>query len=261
MKSIEARGIGLCLSGGGMRGIAHLGVLQAMDEYGMSPELLSGTSAGAIIGAFYAAGYSPLETLEIARNSNVFSASKLSWRGGGWLSTENLTKLFSTYLPHDDFGVLRMPLYVTATNLTTGAVSTFSSGKLSTALLASASLPLVFPPVIVDGAMLLDGGVLNNLPIEPLVGKCAVLCGSHVNAPAPVSGSAGKRLEILERTFHLLMSNSVYMRADKCQVFFDPPGLTRYSMFNASKLGDIYKAGYEHACMVLAGYKDRDEAQ
>ena len=139
--------IGLVLSGGGIRGIAHLGLLKAMDEIGVKPSAISGVSAGAIVGALYASGISPDEILEIGKRQINFGFSNLLWRRGGLFSREFIHKILVEYLPQNSFESLNIPLIVNATDFTNVE----------------------------------DGGLLNNFPVEPLIGMCDKIIGSHVN--------------------------------------------------------------------------------
>jgi len=247
--SLHSNKTGLCLSGGGLRGIAHLGVIQALEEHGLTPAMISGTSAGAIVGAFYAAGYTPQEMLEIAGETNFFAL--INFRGGGWFSTDIFMQLFERYLPDNRFEALLKPLHVAATDFSNGTTHYFNSGQLHTALMASASLPLIFPPMNIDGAHYMDGGILNNLPIEPIENSCDLLIGSHVNSAGKLHKRMPGRAQILSRSFHLLMSSVVYMKAHRCHLFFDPPELIRVSMFDRSSARKLYDYGYEYASRKL----------
>ena len=237
--------IGIALSGGGARGIAHLGVLKALDKMGIKPSIISGTSAGAIAGAFYAANYTIGEIVEIAKKGQFFNFSNILLRKQGLFSMKSFEGIYNEYFPSNSFSALDIPLHVTATNLLKGELEYFSSGNLSKALMASSCIPMIFQPVPYNNSIYVDGGVLNNFPIEPLLGKCDVLIGVHVNSIHPVEGNVRMR-DVIDRCFHLAMSTTVHEKVSKCQLFIEPPGMSEFSIFDVKKADEIMECGYKH---------------
>src|ERR1041385_483258 len=142
--------INLVLSGGGARGIAHLGVVKRMQELGISIRAISGVSAGAIAGAFLGMGMGPDKILQVAINNADFHIRRPPFTLG-FFSRNNLEKALTKFFPVDSFSVLRLPLYVGAVNINTGVTDFFSSGELIRPLIASASIPLIFPAVDING--------------------------------------------------------------------------------------------------------------
>ena len=167
MKSAtQPRRVGLILSGGGARGFAHIGVLQVLERTDITVDVVAGTSMGAILGAFYAAGYRADTICEIAR--------KLSWRdvidfslNQGFFKGEKLHAFLAEYLPRD-FKDLEKPFAVTTTDVESGQEVIITEGDLITALRASSSYPGAFEPLQFRGRTLADGGIVNNLPVEAL---------------------------------------------------------------------------------------------
>jgi len=158
--------IGLVLSGGGARGFAHIGLLRVLERHGIEPDVLAGTSMGAILGALYAHGYRADDLHELA--------TSLSWRDvvdlslvGGLIKGDRLHALLAGYLPAR-FEELGKPLAVTCTDLEAGEELVFTEGDLVTAVRASACFPGAFEPVEHEGRTLADGGILNNLPVDAL---------------------------------------------------------------------------------------------
>src|SRR5690606_32106883 len=160
--------VGLVLSGGGLRGIGHLGAIKALEEHGYRPAIISGCSMGAIIGAFYAAGYSVDAMLDIIEANNLFPTTSFRLRTSGFVDNRFLSRLIQKHIPQNTFETLKMPLYVSATNFISGASEYFHSGQLDEALLASSSIPLLFPSVKHNDSVYYDGGILDNLPVKPL---------------------------------------------------------------------------------------------
>lgn len=155
--------IGLCLSGGGTRGFAHLGAFKAFEEYGIKFDAVAGTSIGAICGALYATGVKSEEILKYAYGLKTkdFRQAKL-----GFLPSklDNLQQLLKNFLPYKNIEELPIPYYAVAVDLKTGKEVVFSSGDIASVATASSALPGVFLPVKYKGMTLIDGGVLNNIP-------------------------------------------------------------------------------------------------
>ena len=158
--------IGLILSGGGARGFAHIGVLRVLEQLNLKIDVIAGTSMGAILGAFLAAGYKAEHIYEIIDG--------LSWRDvldislqSGFMKGEKWHGFLSEYLPRH-FEDLKKPLAVTTTDIESGEEVIITEGDLITALRASSCYPGAFEPVQFKGRTLADGGIVNNLPVEAL---------------------------------------------------------------------------------------------
>jgi len=152
--------IGVVLSGGGVRGFAHLGLLKLMDELHIKPSAISGVSAGAIIGALYASGKTPEEIVALSKSNKYLGYSDFLWRKEGLFSMETMKRLLIENLPEDSFESLKIPLFVNATDFFHNKTIFFSTGKLIQPLIASASMPVVFEPVSIEKSRLVDGGLL-----------------------------------------------------------------------------------------------------
>lgn len=242
--------IGIALSGGGVRGIAHLGVLKALNQRGIFPNRISGTSAGAIAGALYAAGYEPDEILEIILKTNYFKFLRpaISWTG--ILKMETLEELFKMYLPENSFETLRIPLTVATTDIKRAKVVYFSEGELIKPIMASSCIPGMFDPIAIDKQFYLDGGILNNLPVEPLDGVCDAVIGVNCNH-LPVEHNIQNIKGLIERSVIMSMNYNVYSRKNKCDFFIEPKGLAKFGVFDIKKARDIFQSGYEAAIIYI----------
>jgi NTE family protein len=172
---------GLVLSGGGVGGIAHIGVIKALEEHGIRPSIISGASAGAIVGAFYAAGYSTNEILEFFQTTSLFSIKNYAVRKAGFVDTNKFYNIFKQYFPEDSFEALKKKLYISTTNIISGKTKFFHEGLLIHPLLASAAVPGVFSPMIIENELYADGGITNNFPTEPLMTDCDKIIGVQVH--------------------------------------------------------------------------------
>ncbi|MDX5339946.1 MAG: patatin-like phospholipase family protein [Cyclobacteriaceae bacterium] len=242
--------IGLALSGGGIRGISHLGVLKALNEAGIYPDKVSGTSAGAIAGAMYCQGYSPEEVMKIIVETNYFRFMRpaISWRG--ILKMDSLRDLFKIYLAEDDFASLKTPLAVAATDIKKGKVVYFDEGELIRPILASSCIPGMFVPIQIGKRFFVDGGVLNNLPVEPLEGICEVVIGANCNH-LPEDSNITNIKKMIERSVIMSMNYNVYSRMAKCDYFIESPGLGKYGVFDIKKAPELFQAGYEQTLKVI----------
>ena len=237
--------IGIALSGGGVRGVAHLGMLKALEEMDLKPQIIAGTSAGSIVGAFYAYGYSPMEILEIIAKTKLFRILRPSFNWKGLLTLEKMYSLFKSFLPTDSFEALKLPLYVCATNLQNGKSAFFSTGELIRPIIASSAIPVLFSPVRIEDKYYIDGGVVNNLPVEPLIGHCDKIIGLHCN-PVDENFAAENMKNLLERTFILTISMNVAERKRNCDVFLEPYELRKFGALEFSRIREIFDIGYEY---------------
>ncbi|MFI5171583.1 MAG: patatin-like phospholipase family protein [Chitinophagales bacterium] len=236
---------GITLSGGGARGIAHIGVLQALESAGIFPEIISGCSAGAIVGALYCEGYSPRAIFSMIENKSIYSVIKMGLPNKGLMELSFFKKVLNDHIGHDSFEQLKKPLYISVTNLNTGKCEIISSGKLTQYIIASQSIPLVFKPVSIGDHLYVDGGVLNNLPVEPIRDLCEVLIGVNVIPIHPTNKLGGMR-DVGFRVMNLSLMTNMESRIRQCDYMIEPP-TAEFSIFNINKGKLIYDAGYEAA--------------
>ncbi len=247
--------LGLVLSGGAARGFAHIGVLKALQEAGIQPDVISGTSAGAIVGALYACKYSPDEILEIFNNSKLINFVAPSLNGASFVEGKGLRKVFEKKLTVSNIEELPIPMYVGTTNFNKGVATYFHKGSLIDKLMASASISVLFPPVEIDGDFYLDGGIVDNLPFKPLEGKCNYTIGVHVNPTGEVN-QANSIIDIAERTFHLVVSADIHLQKDLFSLFIEPKELVNYGIMQVSQGKKMFEIGYEEGKRVLEDQSD-----
>lgn len=223
--------------------MAHLGVIKAFMEKGIFPEAISGTSAGALVGVFICDGYAPEEIISIFEQNKITAI--FDWRsfGKGLLSLRNHNTLLQKYIRSKTFEELKIPLYVATTHFSTGHQKVFHSGELLYPLLASCSIPLFFPPVVIEGEPYVDGGLSSNLPVEPLAKEYKKIVGVHVN-PIPEYRLLSSIFANADRTMHLSIRSSVIRNIPQCALFIEPKGLENYGIFEIKKIREIYELGY-----------------
>lgn len=242
--------IGLTLSGGGARGVAHLGTLKAFDEWGIKPSMISGVSSGAIIGALYGSGLKPEYILEALINSKLYRYLRPAWSKFGFLDIERFLKLYKIHLPVETFEELNIKLFISAADLKEGKTVYFHEGPLLKPILASSCLPVLFNPVSIGEKQYIDGGMLNNMPVEPLLGHNDFIIGVNCNPTNKEFRIEGMR-SVIERTFHLMLSLNVKERIKHCDIFIEAPELASYTIFDIRDARDIFKLGYEHTIKAL----------
>jgi len=240
--------IGLVLSGGGMRGAAHIGVLKALEEAEVFPTHISGTSAGAIVGGLYAYGYNWEDILKFYEGIQILDITKFALGKPGFIDAEKFYSKFSTYFKKDNFNALQKSLAITTTNVLKGKLEIFTKGELIKPILASAAFPGVFSPVKINNTYYIDGGVLNNFPVETLTSSCDVVIGSYVNSYDDVTINDLKHsYDVIERAFKLKSVKDDYTKFDSCDLIISPKALSKYGTFNTKYVGEIFNIGYDAA--------------
>jgi NTE family protein len=238
--------LGLALSGGGARGIAHIGVVHALRERGLAPALIAGSSSGAIVGALAAGGHTTETMLEFFETRSPFRLQMLTMRKAGFIDTAKVVASFREYFPEDSFEALETRLFLTATDIANARPTIFESGPLISAILASCSMPMVFTPTEIDGRWYVDGGVINNFPVEPLRGRCDVLLGHYASPLRRVQTTdLDGVLAVSERALEVGMYFSSKMKFYECDVILCPPELSRFGLFDMKHHWEIFSIGYE----------------
>ncbi len=161
----RSRRIGLVLSGGAVRGAAHVGVLQVFDEEGIRPDLVVGVSAGSVVGGLYCAGLSPVELHKIGKEISWTHLGRLIRPGLGFFDISRMEAFIDDLVGGVTIEQLEIPFAAVAVDILSGKLIIFREGPLARAIRASCSLPGIFSPLEDGDRLLIDGGVLNNLPV------------------------------------------------------------------------------------------------
>ena len=242
--------IGLALSGGGALGFAHIGAIQALEEHGVKPDFISGSSMGAIIGAIYCAGYSPAKIMRIIQAEKLYKLDKLmspnlNFKQKGLSSHATLRTTLKELIPHDCFDSLEIPFAVCVTNITSGTYEYYYSGKgIVEYVVASASIPGVFDPVVIKNTTYVDGGVLNNLPAEILHQKgCDYIIGVDVLPFLPIEKKSF--LDITLWSIRLMQHSNTQNGIKYCNWLVESNAIEKYNEFEFDKYKEIYQYGYK----------------
>ncbi len=247
--------VNLVLSGGAVRGVAHIGVLKALEELGVEVGALSGASAGAIVAVFYAYGYTPEDMLRLVKETRWFSLFTPRIPRSGLFSLKKAEKHLTKLVPVERIEELPKRVYICATDLLSARSLYISKGELPPVLMGSCALPGIFEPIKYSGYVLIDGGVMNNLPVEPLERYRTPKIGVDVN-PIERIDKVGNIVNILMRSFFLAVRSNVDKRRELCDAVITPD-LTDYSPLNINKADEIYELGYRKALSVMKRFLSR----
>ncbi len=236
--------IGLVLSGGGSRGFAHLGAIKALQEAKISPSIISGSSAGALVGALICAGYSPDYISEIIQEKGIFRSLKVSFSNRGLFSMKKVEELVKEFIPHNSFEKLKTPLVVCAVNIKKGEERYFNKGELIKPVLASCSIPGIFLPVTIEGSTFIDGGIMNNLPVEPIENLVDLIIGIDV-MPIENSMPISSAKEIIMKCLMMAVGRQSLEKKSKFDLFIQPNSISKFNALSIKKAGEMFKLGYE----------------
>lgn len=244
---MNSKRIGLALSGGAARCIAHLGVLEALAEMGIKPSAISGVSGGAIVGAFYANGYSPKETLKIIIETSLLKIIRPALNTG-LLKMDKAEKIYAEYFKIKEIENLNIPLSIYACDINHGANVSISKGDLIKAVLASTSVPMLFKPIDYMGMQLVDGGIINNMPVETLL-DCPLIFGVNVNIINP-DWKIDNFYSYFQRNVDIIVTTNIKASIKSCDIFIEPPEMKNISYTDINKADEIFNIGYNYTIKI-----------
>lgn len=241
--------LGLALGSGGSRGVAHIGFLKALEEVGVHPDYITGTSMGAVVGAGYAAGLTVEEMKEAVFNLRLLDIITFSGRRGGVSSTKKIRELLIKYFGDITFADLKIPFRCYAVDMISQELIEFSEGSVVDAVVASASIPVVFHPYEKDGMRLIDGGVLERVPVSQVKALGAdIVVGVDVLGRRDASRETPNVLEILIETVDIMDNYRTARRRSDFKDIIDfwlEPDLGSMSMYDLRQIQFAYEKGYE----------------
>ncbi len=254
---LKKHNIGYALSGGGAKGFAHLGAIKALEERKLKPDIIAGTSAGALAGVFYADGYTPDEVVDMFKNTKFKQFIEFTLPTSGLFRPTGLHDFIKKNLRAKTFEQLQIPFIAVATDWEKGTFVEFSKGdNLVDAVVASCCVPLIFSPVKIDGRYYVDGGVLKNLPASVIKDKCNVLFGVNVIMVQPPENKNNLKY-FAERTFTMMATSNTLADKKLCNVLIETDGLNKYWMFDLTHTDEIVETGYQKTIKKLNEKKSR----
>lgn len=242
--------LGLALSGGGAKGFAHCGALLALEEFGLKPDIIAGTSAGAIVGALYAAGNNPIEISKMFMGKEFSNFVKLLIPKAGFFDHSPFQDFLMEYLHVERFEELQIPLYVVASDLDHGKSVVFTEGELARCVLASCSVPVIFNPVEIDGVHYVDGGIFRNFPVVPIRDMCDKVIGINVS-PLISTDYKQNMIQIAQRSYHFMFKANTIEDKALCDLLVEVEEAHQYSTFDLENIHQIFKIGYQDTVRTL----------
>lgn len=244
--------LGYALSGGGAKGFAHLGALKVLEMYGLKPDVIAGTSAGALAGVLYADGYHPDEIVDLFRKREFKEFVAFTFPRTGFLKSTGLHTFLKKNLRARHFEELQIPFYAVATDWERARTVIFSSGdNLVDAVVASCSVPIVFNPQMIDGVPYVDGGILKNFPVSVIRKKSRYVIGVNVSLMIPPVEKDNLRT-MMERTFNLMSNANTLIDKSYCDILIEATGLEKFFMFDLHNQNLIMEAGYHAASLKMS---------
>jgi len=243
--------LGLAMSGGGARGFAHPGVLKAIEDFGLRPEIISGTSSGAIAGVLYADGYTPEEIINLFVGREFREFVDIQVPVVAIFGTSGFRRFLEKYLRAKTFEDLQIPVKITVTNLDEGKSAVFDKGPIIDALIASCSIPIIFNPIVIDGVNYVDGGVCKNFPVSPIRSVCNKIIGANVSPLVPKKYNK-TIMHIAERSYHYMSRTNTLLDRTLCDVLVEINDLVYFKTFDLVNSEKIFKIGYDSARQALS---------
>lgn len=238
--------IGFALSGGFIKGFAHLGTIQALLEHDIRPDIISGVSAGALAGVFFADGNEPYRVVELFTNHKFMDLTSWARTTAGLFKLDDFMDFLRENLHARRLEDLRIPLVVTATDLDHGQSVHFHRGSIAERIAASCCMPVLFAPVSIDGVDYVDGGVFQNLPVSVIRDECHKVVAINVS---PIAPQEYKRnvVNIAMRSYHFMFRANTFADKELCDLLIETRGLTNYSNTELDKADEIFELGYRNA--------------
>jgi len=245
--------IGLALGGGAALGAAHIGVLKAFDELNIQISFISGNSIGAFVATLFAFGKTWQEQEEISIGIKWLDVSKISISKYGLLTNKKIGQKIVEAIGDAEFISSNIPLAIVASNLNSGKKIILKEGKVADAVMASTAIPGVFKPVDIDGKLLVDGGLVENVPVSPLKKMGAELTiGVNLNARRSFK-KPENWFGVLINSYYTLIDSLAKVHTRNANLLIEPD-LSSFSLIDTKNAKELIEKGYEEAKKVLNDY-------
>ncbi|MCX2743968.1 patatin-like phospholipase family protein [Mangrovivirga sp. M17] len=234
-----------CLSGGGVKGIAHLGALKALQENGVKFESFSGTSFGALVACAVNFGLDYQDFLDRTKSFSLFDPKGIAWSKRGVLNHKKVMNVLKDTFGNTKLEDLNNETWICYTDFDEGRPVYVNKGPLVEALSATMSIPGMFLPVKINGKNCYDGGLTDNLPVTPLInsGKKPIV-GLNCN-PRKSTGEKTNIRDILERTFLLVVNGNVTPQTEKCDIYLELEPMANVRAIDFKSVDKAFNEGYQ----------------
>ena len=238
--------IGLALSGGGAKGFAHLGAFKLLEETGLKPDIISGTSAGSLMGVLFADGYSAEEIKSMFIGREFSDFAQIQVPKSGLFDTERFQDFLERQLRTKLIEDLPIPMVIVATDLDNGISHEFRSGPIVEAVTASCCMPIIFKPIEINKVHYVDGGLFRNFPVSTIRDECEHIIGVNVSPLIPQRYKQ-TLLHIAERTYHYVFQANAVEDRELCDVLIEAKEVALYKTFDLENINSISELGYQAA--------------
>ncbi|MBD5291813.1 MAG: phospholipase [Bacteroides sp.] len=243
---------GVAFSGGGAKGFTHIGSMMAFENFGVQPGIVSGVSAGSIACTLFAAGLTPNDIIHCFEEYDSFgSFAEITIPRTSLFKMDRFAKLLDSWLPVKNLEELKIPTVVCATDFDAGKSIGWSRGEIVPRVVASCSIPIIFPPVRINGVNYVDGGVLRNLPAWAIRKHCKTLIGLNC---APLDRGykfKNSMIDVTLRTYSLMSKSNTLQDLELCDYVVRTPGTSRFGTFDLKALREAVRIGYDATSKVL----------
>lgn len=241
--------IGLALGGGAVLGAVHVGVLKALEENNIKIKCIAGTSIGSLIGALFAFGKKADEIENIIIDQGWLDISSVSFNKMGFLSNNKLGRLILKNIGDKTIEDSHVPLAIVACDIIDGEKIVITKGRVSDAVMASTCVPGIFKPINIGDHILVDGGIVENLPISPLKEfDCDTIVGIDLTNIKNIQPK--NMFDVLMNTLNITQKNAALIQRDHADIVI-APDLTKFNMIDTKKIPALIDIGYEHTIRII----------
>ncbi|OHE01555.1 MAG: patatin [Sulfurimonas sp. RIFOXYD12_FULL_33_39] len=250
MNKLKNKKVALALGGGAVLGAAHIGVIKALEEFGVEIKAISGTSAGAIVASLYAFGKSVKEIEKIVLEFEWKNLSSLTLSKYGVLSNEKIGEMIKLNIGDKTFKEAKIPLAMIATDITNGDKVVLDKGSVADAVMASTCIPGIFVPIELDGRFLVDGGVVENIPLSCLKKEDVdILMGVDL-VPEKFYKKPENVIDVLYNSFTFLVKINKKFQIKDADIIIKPD-LCKFNPVEMSQIKDLIEAGYNETKKII----------
>lgn len=239
----EMKKLGLALSGGGAKGFAHIGVFKMLEECALMPDIIAGTSVGALMGALFADGYRADELQELFTGREFSEFAQLQIPKSGLFDSKRFRYFLKRHLRAKNIEDLQIPMAIMATDLDNGVSHAFRQGPIVEAVTASCSIPIIFSPVVIGGVHYVDGGLFHNFPVSIIREECERVIGVNVSPLVPQKYKQ-TIFHIAERSYHYMFRANTLEDREMCDVLIEAEEFGLYKTFDLENVEQIARIGY-----------------
>jgi NTE family protein len=246
--------IQLALGGGAVLGAAHIGALKAMEELELEITRVAGTSIGALVGALYASGNDFSHIEDVALDLSWTDITGFTFSKFGFFSNDKIRGFLEEAIGKEaTFADCQLPLFIVATDITNGDKIILQEGDLSNAVMASTCLPGIYKPVEINGKLLVDGGIVENVPISPLQDRGdEPIIAIDLNARHTYE-TPKNIVDVLLNSFHFMLATAAKEQTQEADILIKP-NLSNFNRVDSNQIEDLIKVGYEDTLKALEGY-------